>query len=624
MDVLGLDSTNVVDVVGTSAASNDGERGSVRSGSGDSSEVDIGINSVAEKKSSFNAMDEISHGLTSFHDQVSSPIGSSRPSRSFLDITGHDDFLPGRSVVGSVASSRAFDSVSGQSDERAPSFAGFESASAKFDTTSVVSEANRLLQQEHADRTYDTYGVHAPEGDHVSVPVSDNGRTHAAAKDNRDKGKPRSSQEQGMKKKKKSSTSDIRKKYLKTRDKVWYLTVISIFANVFLFAFKIYISITSHSLAVMASAVDSFLDLVSQAIIYYAMHGTRKFDEQVYPVGRNRLEPIGIIVCATLMGIASVQVIWESTATLIKGTIGGENTDSLIPSVSEALVVLMSSAIVIKLVLFIVCNRLRADSDSMMVLAEDHRNDVLSNSMALASAYASYKLAGLWWVDPAGGILISIYICVNWLFVAQEQAMLLEGAAAEPNFLEQVRNLSNTFHDKMFVDVVRAYHFGKCYLVEVEVALPGTMTVVDAHDISLDLQKKIERLENVERAFVHVDYQTRDEDEHKAAYTPTPNTSPSGMRADSDLESVTSSIDLEEEIQVLGDVFDKAKPGTTLKHHAHIRHHRSAHKSTHKSHHRTRTEQERPLLSQAGEAYGQGQLPPRVVVQKPSARDHGK
>jgi cation diffusion facilitator family transporter len=314
-------------------------------------------------------------------------------------------------------------------------------------------------------------------------------------------------------------------------------------------------------------------------------------------VGRNRLEPIGIIVCATLMGIASVQVIWESVAKLIEGTIGGKNTTDLMPVVDEALVILMTSAIVIKFFLFVVCNRLRVESDSMMVLAEDHRNDVLSNSMALSSAYVSYRFANLWWFDPVGGISISLYICINWLFVAQEQAALLEGAAAEPDFLEQVRHISNSFHDKMFVDVVRAYHFGKRYLVEVEVVLPGSMTVVDAHDISLDLQKKIERLENVERAFVHVDYQTRDEDEHKAAYMPTPTTSPSGLRAESDLESVTSSIDLEEEIQVLGDVFDKAKPSggiTTLKHHTHIRHHRSNHVSH--QHNKHRRHEEQPLL----------------------------
>ena len=40
--------------------------------------------------------------------------------------------------------------------------------------------------------------------------------------------------------------------------------------------------------------------------------------------------------------------------------------------------------------------------------------------------------------------------------------------------------------------------------VEMEIVLPGDMTVRESHDIALALQHKIEALEDVERAFVHV------------------------------------------------------------------------------------------------------------------------
>jgi divalent metal cation (Fe/Co/Zn/Cd) transporter len=37
-----------------------------------------------------------------------------------------------------------------------------------------------------------------------------------------------------------------------------------------------------------------------------------------------------------------------------------------------------------------------------------------------------------------------------------------------------------------------------------EIVLPGEMTVMESHDIALALQHKIEDLDDVERAFVHV------------------------------------------------------------------------------------------------------------------------
>jgi hypothetical protein len=51
--------------------------------------------------------------------------------------------------------------------------------------------------------------------------------------------------------------------------------------------------------------------------------------------------------------------------------------------------------------------------------------------------------------------------------------------------------------------------------VELEIVLPGQLTVIESHDVALALQHKIESLPDVERAFVHVDHQRRDGLEHK-------------------------------------------------------------------------------------------------------------
>lgn len=86
---------------------------------------------------------------------------------------------------------------------------------------------------------------------------------------------------------------------------------------------------------------------------------------------------------------------------------------------------------------------------------------------------------------------------------------------ADPAFIDQIHGLVDVHHPLLKSDIVRAYHFGNNYLVELEVILPETMCVKEAHDISLALQDKVELLDCVERAFVHVDYAPRDYDEHK-------------------------------------------------------------------------------------------------------------
>ena len=209
------------------------------------------------------------------------------------------------------------------------------------------------------------------------------------------------------------------RKLFPTSCKVWSLIYASFLSNCVLFCIKVYIFWQSNSLAVLASAVDSFLDLVSQGIMFLVLRGSQDADEEIWPVGRGRLEPIGIIVCASLMGMASFQVIYQSATTLVSGYLDPENRKLV--DLPMSMVIILIIAIAWKLLLFIACNSLKHISHSLTVLKEDHRNDVLSNFAVLAMTYTSVRYPRFWYLDPAGAILISLYICAVWLDVAKEQ-----------------------------------------------------------------------------------------------------------------------------------------------------------------------------------------------------------
>jgi divalent metal cation (Fe/Co/Zn/Cd) transporter len=64
------------------------------------------------------------------------------------------------------------------------------------------------------------------------------------------------------------------------------------------------------------------------------------------------------------------------------------------------------------------------------------------------------------------------------------------------------------------IDTVRAYHSGPRIITEVDVVIDGDETVQVAHDVAEELQQKLESLPNVERAYVHIDYETFHKPEH--------------------------------------------------------------------------------------------------------------
>jgi divalent metal cation (Fe/Co/Zn/Cd) transporter len=64
------------------------------------------------------------------------------------------------------------------------------------------------------------------------------------------------------------------------------------------------------------------------------------------------------------------------------------------------------------------------------------------------------------------------------------------------------------------IDTVRSYHSGPRLIVEVDIVMDPDETLRTTHDVAEDLQMKLESLPDVERCFVHVDFETTHSPEH--------------------------------------------------------------------------------------------------------------
>ncbi|CAK9304549.1 unnamed protein product [Gordionus sp. m RMFG-2023] len=284
------------------------------------------------------------------------------------------------------------------------------------------------------------------------------------------------------------------------------LAKVTFFINLCLMIIKSVAAALSGSLAIISSLVDSCVDLVSGIIIWYSNRASRKPNIYHYPQGRTRLEPIGLVILSSIMAIASFQIIFTSIGQMIKG--------DMHPKVDTATLIITLTTIVTKLILWIVLRRYK--TPGAQVLTMDQRNDFFSNSVALVCAYIGF----LYWryADPIGALLIAIYIAMSWWLTGYKQIQYLTGHTAQSKFLQLITWICLNHSEKILkIDTVRAFHFGNNFLVEVDIMLPETMFLKEAHDIGEKLQVKLEGLPEIERAFVHLDYETehRPSEEHK-------------------------------------------------------------------------------------------------------------
>lgn len=268
----------------------------------------------------------------------------------------------------------------------------------------------------------------------------------------------------------------------------------------------------TSSKSVLAALVDSVVDLASQAVLSLAERYIGSHSPN-YPVGRSRLEALSVLACASIMIMASIEVIQFSVVDIINGLKGELPT----LDVDSYFYIILGTGIFLKFVLYIYSKwvSLYIKTDSLEALIEDHFNDVISNSGAIITASIAFYHRDVWWMDPAGAIIISLVIIGRWMQQMSEQVKKIVGHIAPQLFIDEVEEIARKHDSRLSVDCTRAYHFGARYNVEMEIVLPGKMTVIESHDIALALQHKIESLDDVERAFVHVDHQERDGLEHK-------------------------------------------------------------------------------------------------------------
>ncbi|XP_023742105.1 metal tolerance protein 4 [Lactuca sativa] len=292
---------------------------------------------------------------------------------------------------------------------------------------------------------------------------------------------------------------------------------ISNYANVLLLAFKIYATVETGSIAIAASTLDSLLDLMAGGILWFTHLSMQNLNIYKYPIGKLRVQPVGIIIFAAIMATLGFQVLIQAVEQLIEN----QPPEKMTSLQLLWLYVIMLTATIVKLALWLYCRS--SGNEIVRAYAKDHYFDVVTNVVGLVAAVLGDRF--YWWIDPLGAIILALYTIINWSGTVLENAVSLVGQSAPPEVLQKLTYLVTRHPRVKRVDTVRAYTFGVLYFVEVDIELPEDLSLKEAHAIGETLQVKLEKLPEVERAFVHLDFECSHKPEH-SVLTRLPNSDP--------------------------------------------------------------------------------------------------
>ncbi|CAF4679643.1 unnamed protein product [Rotaria sp. Silwood1] len=219
-----------------------------------------------------------------------------------------------------------------------------------------------------------------------------------------------------------------------------------------------------------------------------------------------------------LIPMNKLDFITSLEAVLVPNTNEGNAATSDLKRQDRVIAILTTAALITNIVLVIIKIAGAVVSKSLSIISSvvDSVLDLLSSIILLWTAGKVKKRnlykypTGRARLEPTAILIVSVIMCATSAQVILEtQVRHLTGITAEPLFLQRITHLVYNFRPDIVtkIDTVRAFHCGTKFFVEVDIGLPGSMPLAIAHEIGQQLQEQIEKLDDVERAFVHLDFE---------------------------------------------------------------------------------------------------------------------
>jgi len=179
-------------------------------------------------------------------------------------------------------------------------------------------------------------------------------------------------------------------------------TLVSSSVATLLVIVKLILGVASGSVAVLASAIDSLLDMLVSAFNFFAIKKSEEHPDEEYHYGKAKVQAIAAVIEGTIITISGIYIIYEGIKKLSKGT----ETTLLTPSILA-----MTFSIIITYLLVKYLLKVARETENLVIKADalHYQTDLWSNAAVLVALGLVY-MTGMDTIDAIFGLGIGIYI----------------------------------------------------------------------------------------------------------------------------------------------------------------------------------------------------------------------
>lgn len=285
-------------------------------------------------------------------------------------------------------------------------------------------------------------------------------------------------------------------------------TWVSVAVNVCLSTIQIVVGVLSKSQALVSDGIHSLSDLVSDFVVLFAGHHSKKDADDDHPYGHQRFETAASLALGALLLAVGAGMLWSAFLKL--------ESPETVAEVHAVALWVAGAALVSKELLFrymlAVAKRVRS---SMLVANAWHARSDAASSLVVGLGIIG-NLAGYPILDPIAALIVGFMVSrMGWSFGWDALHDLMDHSA-DAKEVEAIRDTLGETPGVHDVHDVRTRKMGDMILVDAHLEVDAALSVEAGHAIAVDARQRVLQRHRVLNVMVHVDPWRRPDLDHAA------------------------------------------------------------------------------------------------------------
>ena len=267
------------------------------------------------------------------------------------------------------------------------------------------------------------------------------------------------------------------------------MTLVGSAGNVALLTFKFIAGVLGHSSAMIADAVHSLSDFITDVVVLAFVHVSAKPQDEDHDYGHGKYETFASFIIGLALIAAATGIIVSGAAKLIDWARGEQLAEPGWLALAAAII-----SIIVKEVLYRYTAKSgkRLDSQALVANAWHHRSDALSSIAATVGIGGAILLGNRWTVlDPMASVVVGVMLVKVSFGLLRSSVGELTESSLSSDIEREIEEIICSFPDVSEPHNLRTRRIGNRFAIEAHVRMDGNLPLTVAHERASAIEERL-------------------------------------------------------------------------------------------------------------------------------------